>query len=61
MFLLYGTFEAVDFSGISDECSERTGKMEGAKNFSDGNGGCSSGLRYNEGNDRRHLNVQTQL
>jgi hypothetical protein len=34
---LHGAFEAVDFSGSSDECSERTGKMEGARNFSDGN------------------------
>jgi len=48
---LHGTFEAEDFSGSSDECSERAGKMEGARNFSDGNGGCSSGLRDNEGND----------
>jgi hypothetical protein len=30
---------------------ERTGKMEGARNFSDGNGGWSSGLRDNEGNN----------
>jgi hypothetical protein len=48
---LHRTFEAVDFSGTSDECSEMAYKMERARNFSDGNGGCSSGLRDNEGND----------